>query len=145
VRFGYRDYDPDIGRWTAKDPIGFAAGDTDLYGYCVNDPINWTDPDGLLVVPGPTGVAGGAIVGGIGGAITGGISGAEHGGVTGAIGGAIGGAIIGTITGGIGGFITGTLGGGTTGAVAGSLAGTVIGEMLSPTPLDQAPLPSPCS
>jgi RHS repeat-associated protein len=145
VRFGFRDYDPDIGRWTAKDPIGFAGGDTDLFGYCLNDPINWTDPDGLLVVPGPTGVVGGAIVGGIGGAITGGISGAEHGGVTGAIGGAIGGAIIGTITGGIGGFITGTLGGGTTGAVAGSLAGTVIGEMLSPTPLDQAPLPSPCS
>ncbi len=40
VRFGYRDYDPDTGRWTAKDPIGFNGGDTDLYGYCVNDPIN---------------------------------------------------------------------------------------------------------
>ena len=34
VRFGYRDYDPDIGRWTAKDPILFAGSDTDLYGYC---------------------------------------------------------------------------------------------------------------
>ena len=32
VRFGFRDYDPDTGRWTAKDPIGFAGGDTDLYG-----------------------------------------------------------------------------------------------------------------
>jgi RHS repeat-associated protein len=30
VRFGYRDYDPDVGRWTAKDPIFFAGGDTDL-------------------------------------------------------------------------------------------------------------------
>jgi RHS repeat-associated protein len=47
VRFGYRDYDPDAGRWTAKDPIGFAGGDTDLYGYCLNDPINWLDPWGL--------------------------------------------------------------------------------------------------
>ena len=47
VRFGYRDYDPDIGRWTAKDPILFAGGDTDLYGYCLNDPINWVDPFGL--------------------------------------------------------------------------------------------------
>lgn len=26
VRFGYRDYDPDIGRWTAKDPVEFAGG-----------------------------------------------------------------------------------------------------------------------
>ena len=49
VRFGYRDYDPDTGRWTAKDPIGFAGGDTDLYGYVLNDPINWVDPYGLIV------------------------------------------------------------------------------------------------
>ncbi len=47
VRFGYRDYDPDIGRWTAKDPILFAGGDTDLYGYVLNDPVNWIDPWGL--------------------------------------------------------------------------------------------------
>ncbi|MCK4729630.1 MAG: RHS repeat-associated core domain-containing protein, partial [Desulfobacterales bacterium] len=47
VRFGFRDYDPDIGRWTAKDPIFFAGGDTDLYGYCLNNPINLIDPLGL--------------------------------------------------------------------------------------------------
>ncbi len=47
VRFGYRDYDPETGRWTAKDPILFAGGDTDLYGYCVNDPVNLVDPLGL--------------------------------------------------------------------------------------------------
>ncbi len=47
VRFGYRDYDPNIGRWTAKDPIGFAGGDTDLYGYVLNDPVNFIDPEGL--------------------------------------------------------------------------------------------------
>jgi len=47
VRFGYRDYDPDTGRWTAKDPILFAGGDTDLYGYCINDPVNAVDPLGL--------------------------------------------------------------------------------------------------
>ena len=46
VRFGYRDYDPEIGRWTAKDPIGFAGGDVDLMGYVQNDPVNWIDPTG---------------------------------------------------------------------------------------------------
>jgi RHS repeat-associated protein len=51
VRFGFRDYDPDVGRWTAKDPIGFAAGDTDLYGYCLNDPVNYVDPSGLFREP----------------------------------------------------------------------------------------------
>ncbi|CAK0769578.1 hypothetical protein CCP4SC76_510006 [Gammaproteobacteria bacterium] len=33
VRFGYRDYDAETGQWTAKDPIGFRGGDTDLYAY----------------------------------------------------------------------------------------------------------------
>lgn len=47
VRFGHRDYDPDIGRWTAKDPIFFEGGDTDLYGYVLNDPVNVVDPPGL--------------------------------------------------------------------------------------------------
>jgi RHS repeat-associated protein len=48
VRFGARDYDAQVGRWTAKDPIGFAGGDTNLYGYVLNDPINNTDVTGLV-------------------------------------------------------------------------------------------------
>jgi RHS repeat-associated protein len=63
VRFGYRDYDPDVGRWTAKDPIGFAGGDTDLYGYVINDPIKWIDPWGLLVTYHGFGVSAGAGIG----------------------------------------------------------------------------------
>ena len=47
IHFGFRDYDPEIGRWTAKDPIFFAGGDVDLFGYVTSDPVNWVDPDGL--------------------------------------------------------------------------------------------------
>jgi RHS repeat-associated protein len=49
VRFGARDYTPEGGRWTLQDPILFAGGETNLYGYVWNDPINWTDPLGLKV------------------------------------------------------------------------------------------------
>lgn len=47
VRFGARDYDPEVGRWTSKDPILFKGGDTNLYGYVANDPVNWIDPEGM--------------------------------------------------------------------------------------------------
>ena len=50
-RFGARDYDASIGRWLSKDPILFAAGDTNLYGYVLQDPINWIDPTGLYNNP----------------------------------------------------------------------------------------------
>jgi RHS repeat-associated protein len=47
IRFGARDYDPQAGRWSAKDPIGFAAGGLGLYEYVGSDPINQFDPLGL--------------------------------------------------------------------------------------------------
>ena len=47
VRHGARDYDPETGRWTAKDPVDFEAGDTNLYGYVFNDLVNAVDPSGL--------------------------------------------------------------------------------------------------
>jgi hypothetical protein len=39
-------YDPETGRWTAKDPIDFAGGQANLYGYVVNDPVKFVDPSG---------------------------------------------------------------------------------------------------
>jgi len=47
VRFGARDYDPEVGRWTTKDPILFKGGSANLYGYVVNDPVNRFDINGL--------------------------------------------------------------------------------------------------
>lgn len=51
VRFGARDYDAETGRWTAKDPIGFRGGQSNLYAYAENDPVNLYDPDGLFSLP----------------------------------------------------------------------------------------------
>ncbi|MCL1939889.1 MAG: RHS repeat-associated core domain-containing protein [Desulfovibrionaceae bacterium] len=47
VHFGYRDYDPVVGRFTAPDPLGDTGGDHDLYDYCVDDPVTMNDPTGL--------------------------------------------------------------------------------------------------
>ncbi len=48
-----RWYDPTTGRWTQVDPMGFAAGDNNLYRYVGNDPTNTTDPTGLVAPPVP--------------------------------------------------------------------------------------------
>lgn len=45
TRFGARDYDPVVGRWTAKDPSRFSAG-SGLYAYSWNDPVNFVDATG---------------------------------------------------------------------------------------------------
>ncbi len=47
VRFGARDYDPSLGRWTNKDPLLFGGRDSNLYEYAAGDPVNLIDPTGL--------------------------------------------------------------------------------------------------
>lgn len=42
-----RYYDPMEGRFLSKDPISFAGGDVNLYGYVQNNPTNKSDPAGL--------------------------------------------------------------------------------------------------
>lgn len=42
-----RAYNPALGRFMSEDPMGFSAGDTNLYRYGGGDPVNKTDPSGL--------------------------------------------------------------------------------------------------
>jgi RHS repeat-associated protein len=43
-----RQYQPELGRFLQPDPKQFDAGDYNLYRYCHNDPVNNTDPTGLM-------------------------------------------------------------------------------------------------
>lgn len=89
IRFGARDYDPVTARWTSKDPIRFAGGQANLYGYTSNDPVNFIDPDGRILIN-AVGAGLGAAAGGLvalatgqsvsAGIVSGAISGASLGG-----------------------------------------------------------------
>ncbi|HEV2841675.1 MAG TPA: RHS repeat-associated core domain-containing protein [Chthoniobacterales bacterium] len=48
--YRHRHYQPELGRFLQPDPKQFEAGDYNLYRYCHNDPINKTDPLGLLEI-----------------------------------------------------------------------------------------------
>ncbi|RMG32268.1 MAG: RHS repeat-associated core domain-containing protein, partial [Methanobacteriota archaeon] len=39
----------ELARFLEPDPIGFASGQLNLYSYVGNDPVNFTDPSGLVV------------------------------------------------------------------------------------------------
>ena len=42
----YRGYDPGLGRWLSRDPIGLRGG-SNLYGYVLGDPLRFRDRYGL--------------------------------------------------------------------------------------------------
>jgi RHS repeat-associated protein len=48
-----RYYDPGVGRFASEDPVGCAGGDVNFYAYVKNGPVNWIDPEGLMLVPPP--------------------------------------------------------------------------------------------
>ena len=49
----HRVYDADIGRWTRRDPLGYADGSLtpSLYEYSYDTPVHLSDPYGLQPVP----------------------------------------------------------------------------------------------
>lgn len=44
----HRYYDPSVGRWLTRDPMGCKGG-INVYGYGLNNPVNQNDPTGLTV------------------------------------------------------------------------------------------------
>jgi len=48
--YRHRMYHPGLGRFLQMDPTGFAAGDMNLFRYCGDDPVDRSDPTGLLDV-----------------------------------------------------------------------------------------------
>ena len=49
VLMGARSYDPTLGRFTTRDPVGFSGG-ANHYAYASSDPINRIDPSGLSAI-----------------------------------------------------------------------------------------------
>jgi RHS repeat-associated protein len=44
--FRFREYSPTLGRWMQQDPLGYTAGDLNLYGFVGNRPNSTVDPTG---------------------------------------------------------------------------------------------------
>lgn len=62
-----RYFDPRLQRFISADPLGFSAGDVNLYGYVWNSPTNFSDPSGespIVVLP-LAGCIGGAVGAGL--------------------------------------------------------------------------------
>ena len=107
-----RYYDPEVGRFISPDSIEYLDPETinglNLYAYCMNDPINFYDPDAHWAMPNwLKWVIGGAVIVGLGIATL--ATGGAAAGVAGFIvTGAFKGAVIGAISGAL---VSGTIGG----------------------------------
>ena len=46
--FGYRYYDPEVGRWISPDPLGAIDG-PNLYAYARNNPMKYVDAEEIAI------------------------------------------------------------------------------------------------
>lgn len=119
-----RHYDPEIGRWMSRDPILFNGEDTNLYGYTLNSPVNYVDPDGrirLPIIP-----ALGAVVGALAN-VVGTYLGGKTPTIEGAVSGAVGGA---AATLGAGAAAGGVCGGSMAGGIAAQTITLITGQLI---------------
>jgi RHS repeat-associated protein len=124
--YNARWYDPHTGQFLSQDPLGFAAGDPNLYRYVGNNVTNWTDPSGQI-----WGLVAGAFVGAMNTAVYVGTSlyhgqGPTWGGAAGAF---TNGMVAGLVAGALTGDATSLIGAAAVGMVAGTaggMAGSVV-------------------
>jgi RHS repeat-associated protein len=124
----YRAYDPNLGRWLSRDPIGIKGG-FNLYTYVRNKPITFVDPEGLLeetISCFLTTILASAAASALGGCIAGGLVGS-----LGLAGGPVGLATIG------GGCVAGAL----AGAEIGAAGGLLLAAAICPSPNPTCPTP----
>ncbi len=111
LHLGERFYNPGLGRFLQRDPIGIGGG-LGVYGYVRNSPLSRVDPTGEWNFLGS--VVGG-VIGGVIGGVVGGLTGGWAGAAAGAIGGIVTGALAGSgvvppaVAGAVGGLLSGGL------------------------------------
>jgi RHS repeat-associated protein len=135
-----RAYDPSTGRFLQRDPVagaGRVPTTLNRYAYVLNNPVNYTDPSGMIAPAALAGVAIGAVAGGMGAAAQGGdagdvVMGMTLGGITGGI--AVSAGITGAVATGVMAGASNTLGqlyaGGGDDLDVGSIAGSAVGGYL---------------